>query len=26
LIPTLIVYVIFQNGIEKGITLGALKG
>jgi N-acetylglucosamine transport system permease protein len=26
MIPTLIVYVIFQNQIQKGITVGALKG
>jgi N-acetylglucosamine transport system permease protein len=26
MIPTLIVYVIFQNRIQKGITVGALKG
>jgi N-acetylglucosamine transport system permease protein len=26
MIPTLIVYVIFQNRIEKGLTVGALKG
>lgn len=26
MVPTLIVYVIFQNQIQKGITVGALKG
>jgi N-acetylglucosamine transport system permease protein len=26
MIPTLLVYVIFQNKIQKGITVGALKG
>jgi N-acetylglucosamine transport system permease protein len=26
MIPTLLVYVIFQNRIQKGITVGALKG
>ena len=26
MIPTLIVYVIFQNRIEQGLTVGALKG
>lgn len=26
MIPTLIVYIIFQNRIEKGLTVGALKG
>jgi N-acetylglucosamine transport system permease protein len=26
MIPTLIVYVIFQEKIEKGLTVGALKG
>lgn len=26
MIPTLIVYIIFQNQIQKGITVGALKG
>lgn len=26
MVPTLIVYIIFQNQIQKGITVGALKG
>ena len=26
MIPTLIVYIIFQEKIEKGLTVGALKG
>jgi N-acetylglucosamine transport system permease protein len=26
MIPTFLVYVIFQNKIQKGITVGALKG
>lgn len=26
MIPTLVVYVIFQNQIQKGVTVGALKG
>jgi N-acetylglucosamine transport system permease protein len=26
MIPTLVVYVIFQNRIQKGVTVGALKG
>ncbi len=26
MVPTLLVYVIFQNRIEKGLTVGALKG
>ena len=26
MIPTLIVYVVFQNQIQKGVTVGALKG
>jgi N-acetylglucosamine transport system permease protein len=26
MIPTLVVYVIFQSKIQKGITVGALKG
>lgn len=26
MVPTLIVYVIFQNQIQKGLTVGALKG
>ncbi len=26
MVPTLLVYVIFQNQIQKGITVGALKG
>jgi ABC-type glycerol-3-phosphate transport system permease component len=26
MIPTLIVYIIFQNRIEQGLTVGALKG
>ena len=26
MIPTLVVYIIFQNRIEKGLTVGALKG
>jgi N-acetylglucosamine transport system permease protein len=26
MVPTFIVYVIFQNTIQKGITVGALKG
>lgn len=26
MIPTLLVYVIFQNRIQKGVTVGALKG
>jgi N-acetylglucosamine transport system permease protein len=26
MIPTLLVYVLFQNQIQKGITVGALKG
>lgn len=26
MIPTLVVYIIFQNQIQKGITVGALKG
>jgi N-acetylglucosamine transport system permease protein len=26
MIPTMVVYVIFQNKIQKGITVGALKG
>ena len=26
MVPTLIVYVLFQSRIQKGITVGALKG
>jgi N-acetylglucosamine transport system permease protein len=26
MIPTLVVYIIFQSRIQKGITVGALKG
>lgn len=26
MIPTLVVYIIFQNRIQKGVTVGALKG
>ena len=26
MIPTLVVYIIFQNQIQKGVTVGALKG
>jgi N-acetylglucosamine transport system permease protein len=26
MIPTLVIYVIFQNRIQKGVTVGALKG
>ena len=26
MVPTLVVYVIFQNQIQKGVTVGALKG
>jgi len=26
MVPTLVVYIIFQNQIQKGITVGALKG
>jgi N-acetylglucosamine transport system permease protein len=26
MVPTLLVYIIFQNQIQKGITVGALKG
>lgn len=26
MVPTLLVYIIFQNRIEKGLTVGALKG
>ncbi len=26
MIPTLVVYIIFQNRIEQGLTVGALKG
>lgn len=26
MVPTLVVYVIFQNRIQKGVTVGALKG
>ncbi len=26
MLPTLIVYVIFQNQIQRGLTVGALKG
>jgi ABC-type glycerol-3-phosphate transport system permease component len=26
MIPTLLVYIIFQQQIQKGITVGALKG
>ena len=25
-IPTLVVYILFQNSIEKGLTVGAVKG
>jgi ABC-type glycerol-3-phosphate transport system permease component len=25
-LPTLIVYIIFQNQIQQGLTIGALKG
>ena len=26
MLPTLIVYIIFQNQIQQGLTIGALKG
>ena len=26
MMPTLIVYIIFQNQIQRGLTVGALKG
>ena len=26
MLPTLIVYIIFQNQIQRGLTIGALKG
>jgi ABC-type maltose transport system permease subunit len=26
MIPTLLVYILFQGQIQKGITVGALKG